>query len=133
MLWLIRCSCNVSGRWKPTSMSVADAESPERRAQARLKAAEAQRWEMELRNQSFRHLRRDLPGRSGGIREWEAGGYVKPLADSAESALAGPSTWRRSPLGSGRTQSKPEDLLAGKLRCVSYDSLFVGEFCGLLM
>lgn len=51
------------------SMSAGDAESPERRAQARLKAAEEQRWEMGPRNQSFRHLRTDLPGRSGGTRE----------------------------------------------------------------
>lgn len=118
MLWLTRCSCNVSGRWKPTSMSAGDGESLERRAQERLKAAEGQRWEMEPQNQSFRHLQRDLPGKSDGILEWEAGGCVKPLAGSAGSALAGPLTWRRSPPDSGHTQSKPERLvsLANTLR-----------------
>lgn len=52
---------------------------------------------------------------------------MKPLTGSAETVLAGPLTWRRSPPGSGHTQSKPDDLLVGKLRCVSYDSLFVGN------
>lgn len=92
-------------------MSAGDGESLERRAQERLKVAGEQRWEIEPLNQSFRHPQIGLPGKWDGILEWEAGGCVKPLAGSAGSVLAGPLTWRRSPPGSGHTQSKPDSLL----------------------
>lgn len=110
MLWLTRYSCNVSGRWKLTSMSAGDGESLERIARGRLKAAGEQTLEMEPLNRSFRHLQTDRPGTWDEILEWEAGGCVRLLVGFVDSVLVGPLTCQRSPPGSGHTQSKPDNV-----------------------